>query len=69
MLFAVLLLFVFGCVSKTAEKVETVPKDKRYKQAAMAALRLQMYPKSTDNKRVLDGKMPEDFADEFLRGL
>ena len=51
MLFAVLLLFVFGCVSKTAEKVETVPKDKRCKQSEMAALRLQMYPKSTGNKR------------------
>ena len=46
MLFAVLLLFVFGCVSKTAEKAETVPKDKRYKQSAMAALMLQCIRKA-----------------------
>lgn len=66
-LFVVSLFFVFGCVSKKEEKADA-PKYKMYKQSEMAALMLQMYEKSADNKRlVLEGKTPEDFPEEFLK--
>jgi hypothetical protein len=67
LLFAVSVLFVFGCESKKEDKVETL-EYKMYKQSEMAALMLQMYSKSADNKRlVLEGKTPKDFPEDFFK--
>lgn len=57
---------LIGCKKEPNKKV-IITENKQYKQSEMAALMLNMYAVSLENKKlILEGKKPQNFPEEFL---
>lgn len=64
-----ILLFFLTVGCSTKQKDFSNKKDfTMYKQSEMSALMLKMYEKNKENKKmILEGKMPKNFPEEFLK--
>jgi len=67
-IFILAVLCVVSCNSDKKKQLVIITKGKVKKQSEMAALMLLMYQKNAENKKlILEGKIPRDFPEEFLK--